>query len=158
MTKPKKSRLKKHKIWLELLAKEPTEFGAIPIKTSVGIIRDTAKVAEKYKFEAMIRGLPKDIADYEPSGKEIQIEKLSDIIEKLTPEQVEMFLVDLRKWIDHGREIKAMKDNPKVVQKFAEKFGCEIQVEENWKMFKKGMHWLDTGKNKRITKIEIQSN
>ena len=68
-----------------------------------------------------------------------------------------MFLKDLPKWIKHGKELLAMKKNPKNVQKLAEAFGVEIKVDRNYNEIKKGILWLDTGKHKTITKVEIES-
>lgn len=147
----------KHKIWLELNAEEATEEGAIPIATSIKLIQELLKVAKKYKFDARMKAIPKEIINYIPSGKIIKIEMLSDIIEKLSSEQFEFFINDLRKWVEHGRQIKAMKDDPEQVQKIGNSMGCSIMTEQNWNYFKEGMQWLDDGANKVKTNIEVIS-
>lgn len=147
----------KHKIWLEFRAKEATPNGGISVDRSVKFGKEIDKIAEKHGFDCFCKGFPKEVLDYEPSGKTIQIEKLSDIIEKLTPEQFEMFLIDLRKWIEAGRQIKEMYDNPEKTNELVSILGVEIKTEENWNYIKEGMKWIDSGEHKIQTTVHIES-
>jgi len=147
----------RHKIWIELTAKKETPGGAIPIDTSIGIIKGICKIGDKYKFDGRIIGLPKEVINYEPTNKTIQINKLSDIVEKLTPEQFEMFIIDLRQWVQAGREYKGMCDNKEAIDELTSSIGFTVKINENWKKFKKGMVWIDSGEHKVITKVEIES-
>lgn len=64
-------------------------------------------VAKKYDFEAFLKAYPKDIANYEPTGKTYHLRTLEDIAQ-LSPEQFEMFIDDLRSWCNAQRRIGAI--------------------------------------------------
>ena len=94
--------LKKHKMLAEFVALKETEHGAIDLMSSVKFMQDIAKLAKKHGFEAYAKGYPKEVLDYKPTGETIVIKTVEDIA-KLTPEQFEMFVEDLRSWANFQR-------------------------------------------------------
>lgn len=72
-----------------------------------------------------MKGYPKEVLDYEPTGKTYEIKTVQDIA-KLSPEQFEMFVEDLRNWCNMERTIKVFRD-----------LGAVTGPE--------GMTWIDTG-------------
>ena len=148
---------RKHKIWLEFKAKEETPGGAILLNDKIKIINGVAKLAKKLKFDCNLMGLPTEVINYEPSGETIKIEKLGDIVEKLSPEQFEMFMIDLRKWYSGGLQSKEMVENTEKRKGLEELFGIEIKAEEMYQHnVLDGMTWLDTGENKTKTTVEVE--
>lgn len=79
----------------ECIAQEETEDGAIPLSTFTGILTDISKAVKKHKFTAYAKGYPKEVLDYVPTNKTYRIETVLDIA-KLSAEQFEMFIDDLR--------------------------------------------------------------
>jgi len=56
-----------------------------------------------------MKGYPKEVLDYEPTGKTYEIKTVQDIAE-LSPDQFEMFIEDLRNWCNMERTIKVFRD------------------------------------------------
>ena len=94
--------MKKYKMLVEFIAKKATEDWAIDALKSISFMKAIWVIAKKYDFEALLKAYPKDVAGYEPTGKTYQLRTLEDIA-KLTPEQFEMFIDDLRNWCDVQR-------------------------------------------------------
>lgn len=147
---------RKHKIWFELVAKKETNMGAIGIKKSIKTGNDIVKVAEKNGFTAYCMGLPTEVIEYEPTGKTIQISSLFDAVEKLTPQQFEMFIIHFRKWVESAREMILMNENKEELNEFMGNFGATINTEGNLQHCKDGMTWLDTGNHKTKTVVEFE--
>ena len=129
--------MKKHKMLAEFVALKETEHGAIDLMASVRFMQDIAKLAKKHGFEAYAKGYPKEVLDYKPTGETIVIKTVEDIA-KLTPEQFEMFVEDLRSWTTYTRWLDALKD-----------LGAEIQHEP-------GMIWIDSGEHKATIKATVE--
>lgn len=74
----------RHRFTLELIAKNETELGAIPIKQSIDMMNAFGKIAKKNDFECYIKATPKSKLEYVPTGERYQIDTLEDIA-NLTP-------------------------------------------------------------------------
>ena len=129
--------LKKHKMLAEFVALNETEHGAIDLMASVKFMQDIAKLAKKHGFEAYAKGYPKEVLDYKPTGETIVIKTVEDIA-KLTPEQFEMFVEDLRSWANFQRWLGILND-----------LGAEIKHEA-------GMIWIDSGEHKATIKATVE--
>lgn len=101
--------LKKYKLLLELVNKEETENGAIDLLKSCKIMKDFWSLAKKHGFDCYVKWYPKDVFNYEPTGKTYEIKTVQDIAQ-LSPEQFEMFIEDLRNWCNMERMIKVFRD------------------------------------------------
>lgn len=131
--------LKKFKMLIELVAQTETENGAIGVTESVKMMRAIWAVAKKHKFDRYAKWYPKEVINYIPTGNTYELKTLEDIA-KLTPEQFEMMIEDLRGWCNWRREIKAWSD-------ILEKIGVSMEDQE-W------MTWLDSWLHEE--KIEVQ--
>ena len=120
---------------VEFLHKKETENWFIWLKESVLFMTAISKTAKKYWFDAFARWQKKEVIDYIPSWKEIYIETVEDIA-KLTPEQFEVFIDDLRQWCEFTRWVDSLKT-----------ILWDAITQAN------GMRWLDTWENE--SKIEI---
>lgn len=127
--------LKKFKMLIELVNQTETEGGFIWLKESVTLMKDVSKMAKKNGFDAFAKWQKKEIIDYIPSGKEILIETVEDIA-KLSPEQFEIFIDDLRSWCEFTRWVDSLKT-----------LLWDAVKQEKW------MIWLDNWKQE--AKIEI---
>lgn len=127
--------LKKFKMLIELVNQTETEGGLIWLKESVTLMKDVSKMAKKNGFDAFAKWQKKEILDYIPSGKEILIETVEDIA-KLSPEQFEIFIDDLRSWCEFTRWVDSLKT-----------IFWDAVKQEKW------MIWLDNWKQE--AKIEI---
>lgn len=126
---------KQHRMMFEVIRKEPTEHWAISVTESVWIMKKISSLASKEWYECYLKSYPKGILGYEPTNKEYKIKTVEDIA-KLSPEQFEMFLEDLRNWCDIQRWIDTLSS-----------MWIDISNEE-W------MIRLDTGKHEEIIKVE----
>ena len=86
---------KKHRMMVELIAQEETLLGGVDLSTISDLLEKVWSVAKKYKFDAYIKWYPKKVIDYKPTWKTYLIKTVEDIA-KLTPNQFEMFIDDLR--------------------------------------------------------------
>lgn len=132
--------LKKHKMLLELVAKKETPMGAISLSDSINLSKSFWKTAEKFWFECFMKGYPKEVLDYKPTGKTYKIKTLEDIA-KLTPEQFEFLIEDLRNWCNLKRNLKAI-----------EKLWIAKIKQEN------GMTWLDTWLHEAKVEANFQTS
>lgn len=129
--------LKKHKMLAEFVALKETEHGAIDLMASVKFMQDIAKLAKKYGFEAYCKGYPKEVLDYVPTGNTYLIKTVEDIA-KLTPDQFEMFVEDLRNFCRTMQAVDVIHA-----------MGMETKRED-------GMTWLDTGEHKATVKATVE--
>lgn len=130
--------LKKYKMLIELVNKQETENGAIGVLESVKLMRAIGAVAKKHKFDCYAKWYPKEVIDYVPTEKTYEIVTVEDIA-KLTPEQFEMFIDDLRSWCNFHREVQPLVD-------------VGIGTTSN------SITWLDTGLHEGIVKVEINAS
>lgn len=100
---------KKFKMLIELVAQTETEHWAISVTESVKMMRAIWAVAKKHKFDCYAKWYPKEIIDYIPTGNTYEIKTVEDIA-KLTAEQFEMFVEDLRGWCNLHREVQPLVD------------------------------------------------
>lgn len=135
---PKYVVMKKHKMLVEFIAKEATEDWAIDAFRNINFMKSIGVVAKKYDFEAFLKAYPKDIANYEPTGKTYHLKTLEDITQ-LTPEQFEMFVDDLRNWCDMQRWLKGIST-----------LGAKIE-QEPW------MQRIDSGEHEAKITARIQT-
>jgi len=131
--------LKKHKILVEFIRKEETESWAIPIKESIDLINSIWRVAKKFKFDCYLKWYPKEKLNYKPTQKEYKIKTLEHIA-KLSAEQFEFFIDDLRNFCNMQRQVK-------VIKKLT---WAEVKQE-------KGMIWLDTWLNESKVSVSVES-
>lgn len=103
--------MKKHRMMFECIAEEETEDGAIPLSTFTGILTDISKAVKKHKFTAYDKGYPKEVLDYVPTNKTYRIETVLDIA-KLSAEQFEMLIDDLREYCNAMRFFEGIKHLP----------------------------------------------
>ncbi len=106
--------MKKYKILLEFIKKEKTKDGAVPVFEAVKFSKEIWKVAKKFWYDCFMKAYPKSKANYKPTNKEYKIKTVEDIV-KLTPEQFEFFIDDLREYCKTERDIPLMKQIPWVV-------------------------------------------
>jgi hypothetical protein len=126
---------KKFKMLIELVAQTETEHWAISVTDSVKLMRGVGAVAKKHKFDCYAKWYPKEVIDYIPTGNTYEIVTVEDIA-KLTADQFEMFVEDLRGWCRLHREIQPLVDIG-----MAKTFNA--------------MNWLDTGLHEEKIKVEI---
>lgn len=100
--------MKQFKMLVQFVRKEATEMWAISIKETISLADDISKLARKKWYEAYLKWEKKEVSDYKPTGEKIEIKTVEDIA-KLTQEQFEMFIEDLRNWCNVQRGIEAMK-------------------------------------------------
>lgn len=128
--------MKKHKMLAEFVALKETEHGAIDLMASVKFMQDLGKLAKKHGFEAYAKGYPKEVLDYKPTGENIVIKTVEDIA-KLTPEQFEMFVEDLRNFCRTMQAVDVIHA-----------MGMETKHEA-------GMIWIDSGEHKASIKATV---
>jgi hypothetical protein len=128
--------LKKHKMMFECIAKEETENGAIPLLQFTGLLSAISKATKKHGFNCYAKAYPKDVSEYVPTNKTYKIKTVRDIV-KLTPEQFEMFIGDLREYCNTMRGLATIKKLP------------GISVEETW-----WFDWIDSGFHSQEIKVE----
>ena len=108
---------KKFKEMFEFVKKEETESGAVGLREHGLFLQDVSKVAKKYGFDCYCKAYPKEKIDYVPTGKEYEIKTVEDIA-KLTAEQFEFFIEDLRNFCNVQRELQAVDELlPGVIKK-----------------------------------------
>ena len=112
----------------ELVAQKETEHGAIDLMESIKIMKGIGSFAKKHWFDAYCKGYPKGILDYVPSGQTYQIKTVEDIA-RLTPNQFEMFLEDLRQFCATMQVVSTLNE-----------MWIETQTND-W------MTWIDDGDN-----------
>jgi len=103
--------LKKHKLMFECIAQEETENGAIPLLRFTGLLSAISKATKKFKFNCYSKAYPKEMNDYVPTNKVYKIKTVRDIT-KLTPDQFEMFIGDLREYCNTMRGLAIVKKLP----------------------------------------------
>ncbi len=130
--------LKKFKMLIELVAKTETENGAIGVMESVTLMKAIGTVAKKHKFDCYAKWYPKEVIDYVPTGNTYELKTLEDIA-KLSPDQFEMMIEDLRWWYNFRREVQPLVD-------------AGIWTTPD------SMTWLDTGLHEAKLKVEIHSS
>jgi len=128
--------LKKHKMMFECIAQEETENGAIPLLRFTGLLSAISKATKKFKFHCYAKAYPKEMNNYVPTNKVYKIKTVRDIT-KLTPEQFEMFIGDLREYCNTMRGLAIIKKLP------------GITVEETW-----GFDWIDSGLHTQEIKVD----
>ena len=69
-----------------------------------------SKISKKFDFECYIKWEPKDTLDYIPTGNTYEIKTLEDIA-KLTEDQFEMLIDDLRQWCNYKRAISNIAES-----------------------------------------------
>ncbi len=100
---------KQYKMLLELVRKEATEMGAIPIMESIKLAKSFWSLAKKSGYDCYLKWYPKEKLDYTPTGKNYEIKTVEDIAD-LTAEQFEFFIDDLRSFCDVQRGLKAINE------------------------------------------------
>ena len=85
--------------------------------------------------------------DYQPTNKEYQFSSIEDMLEFLTNENVELFLVDFSKML---KQAVAVQDMAKV--------GCELKGIEytNDMTCVDSMTWIDDGKHEGKTVLRLK--
>ena len=101
--------MKNHRILVEFVSQKQTELWWISLSESGKIMTAIWKVAKDNNYDAFIKWNPKSVIDYKPTGETIEIKTVEDIA-KLTPEQFEMFIEDLRSWCILKRWVDLFKD------------------------------------------------
>lgn len=132
---------KKYKMLLELVRKQETEMGAIPIMESIKLAKDFWSLAKKSGYDCYLKWYPKEILDYKPTWKNYKIETVEDIA-KLTAEQFELFIEDLRQFCNFQREANILNQWL---------WFDMIQKKENWFI------WQDTWLNEAKITAEISN-
>ena len=130
---------KKHKMLVEFIAQKETENWGIWFLKSAWFMKQISDVAKKNNFDCYIKWYPKSKLDYIPTNKTIEIKTVEDIA-KLSEQQFEFFIDDLREWCKISRELKVLND-----------LWLEVSTKEKW------MTWLDTWLNEKKVNIEINS-
>lgn len=130
--------LKKHKMLVEYIAKKETEEGGVGLIEGVKFMKAIWNLADKHWFDAYMKGYPKEVLDYVPTGKTYQIKTVEDIA-KLTSEQFEMFVEDLRNFCDIMRWVYAINW-----------MGIETKTND-W------MKWIDDGEHKMNVTVTAES-
>lgn len=97
-----------HRLTLELIAKNETDHGAIPLKQSVAMMKGFSQIAKKNAFDCYIKATPKSKLEYVPTGAKIHLETLEDIAQ-LTDAQFEFFVDDLRAWCQLTRGVMELE-------------------------------------------------
>ena len=131
------------KMLLELVAKEKTDMGAIPLSQSISLMDKFGKLAEKLGFDCYIKGEKKEVLDYKPTGDQYILKTLDDVAMNLTEEQFEMFIDDFRNFMKCRKNMELLES----------KFGGAIKVEKGV-----GFTWIDSGKHEANVDIHIQSS
>lgn len=129
--------MKKYKMLAEFVSKKETEHWTIWAIESVKFMKEISKVAEKHWFDGYAKWYPREKVDYVPTWKAYEINTIDDIT-KLTPQQFEFFIDDLRNYCNLMRNVKELKD-------------LWLRVETN-----DYMTWLDTWLNEEIININIE--
>ena len=129
--------LKKYKMLIELVNKIETENWAIDLIQSCKMMNDVAGVSKKFWFDCYVKWYPKEVIDYQPTGKTYIIKTVGDIV-KLSPDQFEMFIEDLRNYCNLMRGIQPMID-------------LWIATSTEW------MTWLDTGLHEEKLQVNISN-
>lgn len=130
--------LKKFKLLIELVSKEETEEWTIWLKQSWLLMQDISKIAKKHNMDCYIKWQSKEKINYTPTWNTYEIKTVEDIA-KLTPEQFEFFIDDLRNFCDVRRW---MADFNKVL------WVDIIKAQKDW------FTWLDTGLNEAKVTFE----
>lgn len=92
----------------ECVRKEPTEHWAITIQESAKLMHSINQAAKRIWYDCFLKWYPKDISNYTPTHNEYHLKTLEDIA-SLSPEQVEMFIEDLRNWCELTRAVNELK-------------------------------------------------
>lgn len=121
----------------EFVALKETEHWAIDLMASIKFMQDIAKLAKKHGFEAYAKAYPKEIVDYKPTGETIVIKTVEDIA-KLTPDQFEMFIDDLRSFCRTMQAVDAINA-----------MGIKTEHEQ-------GMTWIDSGKHETTVETTLK--
>lgn len=132
--------MKKFKTLLEFVYKEETEHWAISLLKHWLFAKDISKIAKKHWFDCYAKWYPKEKLNYIPTWKTIEIKTVEDIA-KLTAEQFEFFIDDLRNFCDLHRQMELLNKT------------IWVDIVQAWK---KGMTWLDTGLNE--SKINFETS
>lgn len=113
-------------------------MGAIPIMESIKLAKDFWNLAKKSGYDCYLKGYPKEKLDYTPTGKNYEIKTVEDIA-KLTAEQFEFFIDDLRSFCDVQRGLNAINEIT----------GGIVEKKDT------GFIWLDTGLNEAKISAEF---
>lgn len=100
---------KKFKELIEFVKKEETEHGAVWLREHWLFLQDLWKLAKKHWFDCFCKAYPKEKANYNPTNKKYQIKTVEDIA-KLSWDQFEMFIDDLRQYCQTMQWVQVVQD------------------------------------------------
>ena len=98
---------KNFKLLLELVKKEKSHAWWIWIKESVDLMNSFWELAKKKWFDCYVKWHPANILNYKPTNKTYILKTLWDI-SKLSAEQFEMLIDDLRSWCKLNRDLNEL--------------------------------------------------
>lgn len=130
---------KKFKELIEFVKKEETEHGAVWLREHWLFLQDLWKLAKKHWFDCFCKAYPKEKANYNPTNKKYQIKTVEDIA-KLSWDQFEMFIDDLRQYCDMKRGL--------------------FELEKQWAILNKTpiwFVWVDSWYNNADVTIQIKA-
>ena len=99
---------KPYTMLLHFIRKEETENWSIPLDEMIRFTRQLSQTAEQLWFECYVKPQKKEVLDYIPSGNTYTIKTLEDIA-KLTEDQFEMMIDDLREWCNISKNVDKLK-------------------------------------------------
>lgn len=130
---------KKFKELIEFVKKEETEHWAVWLREHWLFLQDLWKLAKKHWFDCFCKAYPKEKANYNPTNKKYQIKTVEDI-SKLTPEQFEMFVDDLRQYCQTMQWVRVVQDLT----------WCQVE-KDDWFI------WVDSWYNSADVTIQIKA-
>lgn len=130
---------KKFKELIEFVKKEETEHWAVWLREHWLFLQDLWKLAKKHWFDCFCKAYPKEKANYNPTNEKYHIKTVEDI-SKLTPEQFEMFVDDLRQYCQMWQWVRVVQDLT----------WCKVNQDE-WFI------WVDSWYNSADVTIQIKA-
>lgn len=129
-------------VLLHLVRKDDASSAYISIPDLVKMTEWIAKISKKFDFECYIKWEPKDTLDYIPTGNTYELKTLEDIA-KLTEDQFEMLIDDLRQWCNYKRAISNIAESLP---------SWTIHIKND------GMTWIDSGKHESKVSVTVNTS